>query len=315
MEQSEDNTNDNEQYEKYLDFYFPCPSNQYDCLMAIVGEAWDDGQALGEYDSDYIQDLIDLHSGKDPDYPIDIINDKLTVYGEVVRSIGEDLVQFRNGIYHFLEAFYQQKENVIKLIENDDVLNNVIKVISILETFKKKFKETLLDYEAHLCYSSFEDNLEELEKYCGKNAIKHFKKSDELTTKEYEFAFEEISAFVNFINKNEFGGRLMELGARIRVFCQLHLDDPKTEEVAKDRDHRPVTLIKFMQKYCERQKLQLLKYRRKSLNDANFRESITLPESIKEWRTGQAKYYKVSDLKEKWPDFCEVLPNLPPLKQ
>jgi len=59
----------------------------------------------------------------------------------------------------------------------------------------------------------------------------------------------------------------------------------------------------------------LLRYRRKSLNDANIRKCITLPEPIRIWKTGQAKYYKAIDLKEKWPSYCEILPNLPPLKQ
>jgi hypothetical protein len=317
VDQSEESGNDKTaKYERYLEFYFPRPSNQRDCLMEIVREAWEDGQALEEYGSDYIEDWIDIHSGEDPEYPVDKIEDKLTVYREVDRSISEDIIQFRNGLHHFLKAFYQQKASIIELIGNDDVLNNVIKVISILEVFMEKLTDTLSNYEAHLCFAMYEGSPEVLERNHGQIAVKHIKKYDELTTEEYEYAFQEITDFVSYVDKNELSGRLMELGARIRLFCELHLDKPgKEKDVGNREDQRPATLIQFMQKHCERQKLKLLKYRRKSLNDANFRESITLPEPIKDWRTGQPKYYRVSDLKQKWPDFCEILPNLPRLKQ
>lgn len=303
-------------YEKYLESYFPCPSNQRDCLMAIVWEAWGVAERLEEFEPDYIQELIEIHSGKDSIDPADIIDEDIIVYWGVNTHISEDLCDFRNGSHHFLEAFYQQKENVIKLIEDKTVLNNVIEVISIFEVILKKLNDTFDNYHGSLCFYIYEGNLEELERRHGKYALRHYKKLDELTTKEFESAFEHITAFMNYINENVFSTRLMELGARIRVFCDLHLNNSKkADEVNIAETQRPITLIKFMQRYCEKQSLYLLKCRRKSLNDAHFRKSITLPEPTMNWTSGQAKYYKASDLKEKWPSYCEILPNLPPLKQ
>lgn len=82
-----------------------------------------------------------------------------------------------------------------------------------------------------------------------------------------------------------------------------------------EQDKKAVTLLQFMQRYCEEQKLPLLKCRRKSLNDAHNREAIKLPELARRWKSGQSKYYKASDLIEKWPSYCDALPNLPFLKQ
>lgn len=317
MENSEESTNDKMSEDRdFLEFYFPCPSNQRDCLMKIAQQAWGVAETLEEYEPDYIQELIEIYSGKDSTDPADIIDDKITVYSEVNTHIGEDVVSFRNECHHFLEAFYQQKEKVIELIEHDFVLHSIIKVISIFEEFLAKLGDTLSDCEDHLCYAMYDGYFKDLESIHGKNAIKHFKKYAELTTKEYEFAFEEITAFMNYINESKFSSKLNELARRLAVFCELKIDNSEAEgAVARPEDQRPLTLIKFMQKYCEKQKMQLLRYRRKSLNDANLRKSITLPEPIRNWKTGQAKYYKASDLKEKWPSYCEILPNLPPLKQ
>lgn len=317
MNQFDESTKDKvSEYKGYLEHYFPCPSNQRDCLMEIVGEALGVAEQLEEFEPDYIQELIEIHSGKDSKDPADIIDEDIIVYRCVNTHISEDLCDFRNGSHHFLEAFYQQKESVIKLIDVNFILNNVIEVISIIEVILKKSNDTFDNYYESLCYYIYEGHLEELERRHGKYALRHYKKLDELTTKEFESAFEHITSFMNYINENEFSSRLIELGARIRVFCDLHLNNSKkADEVNVKEAQRPINLIQFMRKHCEKQKIKLLRYRRKSLNDAHFRKSITLPEPTMNWTSGQAKYYKASDLKEKWPSYCEILPNLPPLKQ
>lgn len=81
-----------------------------------------------------------------------------------------------------------------------------------------------------------------------------------------------------------------------------------------EQDDTRIKLIDFMQQYCEKQSLELLKCRRKSLNDAHNRETIRLPKPAHKWKPGQSKYYKASDLKAKWSGYCEELPNLPKLK-
>jgi hypothetical protein len=76
-----------------------------------------------------------------------------------------------------------------------------------------------------------------------------------------------------------------------------------------------VTLKKFVEEYCIKQPRPLLKYRRKSLNDASYRKTIELPKPVRKWKSGQPKYYDAGDLIENWPNYCDVLPNLPSLKQ
>ena len=78
---------------------------------------------------------------------------------------------------------------------------------------------------------------------------------------------------------------------------------------------KKVSLLQFMKEFCKKQSGNLLRSRRKSLNDAHNRKVIKLPELAVEWKSGQTKYYKASDLMKMWPNYCEVLPNLPSLKQ
>jgi len=317
LNQSQKSTNDKVSIDDgYLRFYFLHPSNQIDCLKEIAQQAWEVASTLEEFDTDYIHDWIEICSGKDSTNPADIIDDKSIVYSEVETHISEEVGGFNNGNHNFLEEFYQLKEIIIKLIEDSSVLNNVVQVISIFEMLLEKLNDTFDEFAAKLCYSWYAGHLEELEHDHGKQAIKYFKKHDELTIEDYEFAFGYITDFMRYVNERKFSFRLEELASRLNVFCKMKtVDSEKEEPKIRTDDQRPVALIQFMQKHCEKQKIQLLRYRRKSLNDANIRKCITLPEPIRIWKTGQAKYYKAIDLKEKWPSYCEILPNLPPLKQ
>jgi len=104
----------------------------------------------------------------------------------------------------------------------------------------------------------------------------------------------------------------------IRLAATVVETEQKIEPVKEpdeNEKHDAITLIEFMQECCKEQTLRLLKHRRKSLNDAHNRKTITLPKHIGKWKSGQKKYYKASDLKENWPRYLKVLPNLPPLKQ
>jgi hypothetical protein len=303
------------EYEKYLESYFTKPTIQHDCLMEIAQVAWVIAESLEDYDHDYIQDLIEIYSETDSED--DIVKDKITVYKEVDTHISEDIIDFRNGLFHFHKAFFQQKARVVNLIKDNNVLYDVTKVIAIIEVCLARLENTLLEYEADLCYSSYDGYFEELEKRHGKNAIKYFKKNSELTTEEYDLAFEEIIKYIDYINENKVPFRLNELAQRLTVSCELKIDSIQntTNFKPENKDHEQISLIHFMQKYCEKQTIHLLRCRRKSLTDANFRRSLTLPKPIKNWKTGQAKYYNVDDLKKNWPEYCEILPNLPPLKQ
>lgn len=301
--------------EEYLDSYFRCDSTRDECLSQISYEAWHWGVALTEdYVADYMPGLIELHSS---DWDDTRISDKKIIYGEVVTSISESLIDSRNGWHHFLESFYKQKETVVKLLEDHHIFNDVIEIVSIVEVCLKITNEHLESYDLGLCYYFFEGELEELKRHCGKNAMKFFKKYDDLTVENFEAAFETITDLMHFFDAGKFGIKLMELSSKLETFCKLTDGYPDEAKgiTHSSEEEKPITLIRFMTKYCEKQSRKLLRYRCKSINDANSRGTITLPEYVGDWRTGQSKKYEVSDLKNNWPEYCEILPSLPELKQ
>lgn len=299
---------------EYLNMFFRCGSTKYTCLTEISFEAWHWGLALTEdFGADYMPGLIELHSS---DWDDTRISDKKTIYGDVVTSISESLIDSRNGWHHFLESFYKQKETVVKLLEDHHIFNDVIEIISIVEVCLKTTNEYLENYTHRLCYCFFEGEPEELKRHYGKNAMKFFKKYDDLTVENFEAAFETITDLMHFFDTGKFGIKLMELSSKLETFCKLKNGCPdETKSITHSiEEEKPITLIRFMTKYCEKQSRKLLRYRCKSANDANSRGTITLPEYVGEWRSGQAKKYEAIDLMQNWSELLEMLPNLPELK-
>lgn len=203
------------------------------------------------------------------------------------------------------------RENVLKAFENSVIFPNLLKAIGIIEYVMRLGESSSEEFEYDICYSAFSSS-EQVSETHGEEAAKRFKKEVELTEDDYENAFESITELLEKIEKGRFSEKLRGSALAIKGYCKLKVGSKK---YAETEDKRPITLIQFMRKNCEQQKIQLLRCRRKSLNDAHFRKSITLPEPIRKWKTGQAKYYNPSDLKQKWSSYCDILPNLPPLKQ
>jgi hypothetical protein len=73
---------------------------------------------------------------------------------------------------------------------------------------------------------------------------------------------------------------------------------------------KSVTLIEFMEQYCEPRKHSVLVRCKNRLQ----KKSKVLPEYVGEWKKGQAKRYDSLRLLIEWPRLQEAVPSLPPLK-
>ncbi len=78
-------------------------------------------------------------------------------------------------------------------------------------------------------------------------------------------------------------------------------------------NNRPVTLVQFMQEYCDSKGYDIGS-KKFAIYKAN-KGRLQLPRLAKKWRTGQPKIFYASDLRKKWPEYCKIIPTLPPLKQ
>lgn len=89
------------------------------------------------------------------------------------------------------------------------------------------------------------------------------------------------------------------------------------QEQPRPSDATPVTLVEFMQKYCQGGKNMtrgILDSRKTSLQNAAQNGAISLPDYVGQWKRGKPNYYHIADLAERWSDYRKELPNLPPLK-
>lgn len=107
----------------------------------------------------------------------------------------------------------------------------------------------------------------------------------------------------------------LEIIATMAREC-LETDSPIHDVEQEDFVDEPVTLLEFMERYCEQQSENVLRSRRHSLYQAhkNSKKNLTLPEHVGEWDSGQSKKFNAEELKQRWPEYRTELPNLPPLK-
>ena len=79
------------------------------------------------------------------------------------------------------------------------------------------------------------------------------------------------------------------VGGLIHDVGKLLLFQFYPEEYAEvEKRSEDATLMRFMKKYCEKQSNTLLRHRRKSLNDAHNRGTITLPKHAEPWKSGNS---------------------------
>jgi len=89
---------------------------------------------------------------------------------------------------------------------------------------------------------------------------------------------------------------------------------PKQSEISiAGKNREMVTLMQFMEDYCQAQSHSLLQSRKKSLQKAHQVGKLQLPELSIPWQRGQSKHYYANELIERWFQYCRILPNLPQL--
>lgn len=87
----------------------------------------------------------------------------------------------------------------------------------------------------------------------------------------------------------------------------------KSEISIAGKNSEMVTLMQFMEDYCQAQSHSLLQSRKKSLQKAHQVGKLQLPELSIPWKKGQSKHYYANELIECWFQYCRILPNLPQL--
>ncbi|MHC4658538.1 MAG: hypothetical protein ACYS83_05090 [Planctomycetota bacterium] len=288
-----------------------CPFNiieePLEFLLRLSGELSSWGLDIQDHGKDYVQSWMEVYEEDKSE------GGKRAFYGHVTDSIYEDITELQYEAVDLLMAIYGHLNLLALPTEASPV---ILEALGVFQLFVDKLSEVYDEFIDDLRYSMFEDCLDEMSQIYGKRILARFKKEAVLKLKEYENAFSEIACFTEYVEEHQIAFRLGELAARLKAFCISKgggLALPKlTRGGAQEK--KAVTLLQFMQRYCEKQKLVVLRYRRKSFNDAHNRKTITLPEHVGQWKSGRAKYYNVGDLKEKWPTYRDVLPNLPPLK-
>jgi len=98
-----------------------------------------------------------------------------------------------------------------------------------------------------------------------------------------------------------------------RTIVQLQNTRKQAAVSVTGKNREMVTLIQFMEDYCQSQSHSLLQSRKKSLQKAHQGGKLQLPESSIPWQRGQSKHYYTDKLTELWDQYCKILPNLPQL--
>jgi hypothetical protein len=279
-----------------------------------------DGQAreLSEYDSEYIEDYMLMAKENNQKAR------KLEIYESVVDSINNNFHEFFGELRSLLTKLYYNGKRISALKDEAKVYSLIIEGLGILEIFYQKSFEVSGEYERNLGFGGFEGYLDEVSKYYHIDAKKYYKKPEDLTIVDYEFAFDEILVFCEFVENNtDLVITLKKIAAELFAYCKIVLGEDvdvgtlferlSTERIENDL----ITLRNFIKKCCEpkQAKQQMLNHWRKLLNNYNLNGKIQLPEPQKEnWLPGMAKHYMVKDLKERWPEYCKSISSLPPLK-
>jgi hypothetical protein len=109
---------------------------------------------------------------------------------------------------------------------------------------------------------------------------------------------------------------LAEIASVLKGTLQITLDGAFPEVAANplaDIPTEPITLDKFMVKYCEFRSLGVRRNRRKALLAAARNKTVEMPPLAGSYESGQSKKYFVHDLLKAWQGYQEANLDLPPL--
>lgn len=90
---------------------------------------------------------------------------------------------------------------------------------------------------------------------------------------------------------------------------------PLEDRHDKDASETPVKLGEFIKRYCKSVSNSDRMSLTQELQRRARHKKIELPFHVGEWKSGQAKYYLPSDLKEKWSAYRKQFPRLPELEK
>ena len=277
------------------------------CLEGISTSLKIVAEDISEYNRDQIDSIVEYFKGKNKSIS------KESLYRYVLWAVGSEIHESLYETEDYLVQIYAKRKLFFSNTEASEALRIIVEISSILKHALEKGYEAADTYDNSPGYL-FYLYRERYDEIYGKDTTEGEEDQEEVRLREFEDACEKIQPFITHIEEYRVVPRLYELANKLQVFCILLGGSGKESHVgAINRD--VATLMQFMQECCEKQKLRLLKHRRRALNDSHGRGTITLPKHVGKWTSGQPKKYKVDDLTKNWPHYREVLLNLPELKQ
>ena len=109
---------------------------------------------------------------------------------------------------------------------------------------------------------------------------------------------------------------LVEIATFARGRLKVSLDGafPEVEPGPwADLPNEPITLDRFMVRFCEKRSREIRRYRREALLAAARNGTVGMPPLATPHKSGQAKKYFTHDLLNAWQGFIDENVDLPPL--
>jgi hypothetical protein len=209
--------------------------------------------------------------------------------------------------------FPHNKNKIYDFFKGTEVLPIIIEIAGIFEQIVEEGYKAYGDFMYELGFYGDSQLAEYYADNFGKDTSKYVR--SELHLEDYKNALDVVEKFLTEFEKMDYCSRLKDLAFRLEVYNKHFVEKQEPSVISPMQLEKTVNLLQFMQRYCEKKSTTLLRYRRKSLNDAHARKAITLPDNIGDWKSGQTKYFKAIDLIKKWKEYSENLPNLPELKE
>jgi hypothetical protein len=182
-------------------------------LSRILEEGY--GTSLEGYTSDCSSGLIEIHKEG---------VSKHSAYEETAFSILSDTYDLIHEAKYFLAVMYGHSDIICSAPE---VTPLIYQALAILELLVDKAEEALAVFADTLKYYVYKAVLDKTGKWHCTEEENESRKPEKLELQLYEHAFEEIDYFAEWVEENKIAYRLAELGAILKVHCQIKVDNPE----------------------------------------------------------------------------------------
>jgi hypothetical protein len=287
------------------------------------------------FNSDYVKNCIKECKTETPRLK------KLELYENVTSLIDDEFGEFANGLRDMVLRFYINHKRILAFQKtNPEAYRIILEAIGLLECIQVPVTDTFIICTRILGFYGDPRIIPSWLEWRGERPTpeiiqqyeKFLKKAGELTIADYERYFDEISEIMTFIGCNKcIVWDLHKLAHQLRAYCKLQLySEYKDLEICaydgwhcvncipdEEAESGPISIRTFIKHHCDCRNCtpQMILNWRKSLNNANAKNRIKLPEpAAQNIKLGQSNLYEVQELKAKWSDYRTEITSLPRLK-